>query len=271
MNQERPNEAAAKLIFERETGVDLRHADTGGESEVDYLSLDEAVALEVTAVTDGEKRGALIALRRSIEKGAPATELQGCWFVYVPENQAKMRTFVQRVKPAIAELEFAGVTRFDHQRAAIHVLERGDLSSLYKPLLAAGVVRAVYEPHQRSQSDAEHSHQILVIPESGGSATSSNDAVERLVSELGTKEDNPRKLLRSGAEQRHLFVWLDGDTPYNIARSLSHTDPLGEGWGLPTVTPKLHPAITHLWIMHQWTGKGWLWNGHLWAELQDLR
>ncbi|KQV05015.1 hypothetical protein [Leifsonia sp. Root112D2] len=68
MNQERPNEAVAKQIVERVMGIELTHADTHGG--VDYLSLDGTVALEVTAVTDGEKKGARGALRKSEAKGA---------------------------------------------------------------------------------------------------------------------------------------------------------------------------------------------------------
>lgn len=269
MNQERPNEAAAKDIVERTTGVDLEHADTNGG--VDYLSPDGTVALEVTAVTNGEKKGARDALRKSVAKDDPTTELQGCWIVFAPDNQSKMKTFVQRVKPALAELELAGISRFDQQSAAIHVLQGGAHASLYKPLLEAGVEQAAYEPHPQSQDDPAHSHQMLVSTGSGGSASGSDEAVDRLMSELNTRTDDPKKLLESGAEQRHLFVWLNDDSPHKIARPLSHTAPSSIGWGLPTVTPKLDPAITHLWVMHERSGKGWRWDGNVWAELQDPR
>lgn len=269
MNQERPNEAAAKDIVERATGVDLEHADTHGG--VDYLSPDGTVALEVTAVTHGEKKGARDALRKSVAKDDPTTELEACWIVFAPDDQSKMKTFVQRVKPALAELELAGISRFDRQSAAIHVLQGGAHATLYKPLLDAGVERAASDPHLKSQGDPAHIHQMIVSTGSGGSANGSDEAVDRLMSELDTREDNPKKLLDSGAQQRHLFVWLNDDSPHKIARPLSHTVPSGTGWGLPTVTPKLDPAITHLWVMHERSGKGWLWDGNVWAELQDPR
>lgn len=269
MNQERPNEAAAKDIVERISGVDLEHADTHGG--VDYLSPDGTVALEVTAVTDGEKEGARDALRKSVAKDDPTTTLQACWIVLAPDSQSRMKTFVQRVKPALAELELAGVPRFDRQSAAIHVLQGGAHASLYKPLLDAGVERAGSVPHSQSQDDPAHSHRMIVSAGSGGSASGSDEAVDRLMSELNTRKDNPKKLLDSGAKQRHLFVWLNDDSPFKMARPLSHPAPPGVVWGLPTVTPKLDPAITHLWVMHERSGKGWLWDGNVWAELQDPR
>lgn len=57
MNQERPNEAVARRIVERVMGMGREHADTHGG--VDYVSPDRTVALEVTAVTEGKKKGEL--------------------------------------------------------------------------------------------------------------------------------------------------------------------------------------------------------------------
>lgn len=93
MNQARPNEVIAKQIVERLMGIQLEHADTHGG--VDYISTDGTVALEVTAVTDAEKKGARDALSRSAAKGSPTTRLQGCWLVFVSDTQPGMKTFVQ--------------------------------------------------------------------------------------------------------------------------------------------------------------------------------
>lgn len=86
------------------------------------------------------------------------------------------------------------------------------------------------------------------------------------------KNDNPKKLKASGAEQRHLFVWLDGDTRFDIARPLSREAPAwgGEGFGTPSKAPVLDAAITHLWVVHQESRFGWLWDGVTWRELRDL-
>lgn len=269
MNQERPNEAIAKQIVERVMGIQLAHADTHGG--VDYLSLDCTVALEVTAVTDGEKKGARDALSRSAAKGSRTT-LQGCWLVFAADNQPGMKTFVQRVQPAIAELEFAGQTYFDDQPASAHVDDNGELSNIYRPLLDAGVERAIYKPHPKRPEDPDHVHRLWVSTGSGGSVSGSDESFDRLMEELNQKTDNPTKLRASAAEQRHLFVWLNDDTWYNIARPLSREAPpswADEGWGLPTTDPQLDPAITHLWVVHARSRLGWLWDGEKWRELRN--
>jgi hypothetical protein len=264
VNVERPNELVAKRIVEREMKVDLEHHDTNGG--VDYLSLDGVVSLEVTAVTDGEKDGAWKALKRSKAKGASAAVLQGCWIVVVPDDQAEMRTFVQRVQPAIVELELAGQAHFDRQRAAIHVMNRGALARVYQPLLDAGVERAVHAPHRESP---DHDHRLIISAGSGGTASGSDAAVGLLLDALVDKPDNSRKLRDTGASQRHLFVWVNDNTAYGIARPLARENPPwgGDEWGLPSKAPTLDPAITHLWIMHEGSGMGWLWDGDEWKEV----
>ena len=91
------------------------------------------------------------------------------------------------------------------------------------------------------------------------------------------------RLSESGADQRHLFVWIDGATPFAIERALSHG---GEGWvrddedsgavtddafGLPAQDPHLDPAISHLWVVHERSARGWLWSADLgWRALEGL-
>ena len=268
MNQERPNEANAKQIVERVMGIQLQHADTHGG--VDYTSTDRSIALEVTAVTTGEKRGARAALFKSEEKGSP-TRLQGCWHVFAPDTQERMKTFVQRVQPKIAELEFADKTYFEDQSALLHVLEGGELSHVYLPLLEAGVEMATRVPHPDHPEDPKHVHGIFVSTGSGGSVSGSNESLVLLMEELNEKLDNAEKLRESGADERHLFVWLDDDTRYEIVRPLSREAPFKAdvGWGLPTIKPQLDDAVTQLWVMHARSRLGWRWDGATWQELRD--
>jgi hypothetical protein len=265
MNQERPNEQRAKQLVEHVIGIHLHHHDTHGG--VDYLSADGSVALEVTAVTDGEKDGAWKALKKSEAKGAPDVELQGCWIIFVPDDLAGMKTFVQRVQPAIAELELAGEAYFDQQSAALHTIERGPLATIYRPLLEAGVERASHVPHGPRDDDPAHKHRLFTSSGSGGSASGSKEAIDLLLNELRPKVDNVRKLGASGAGQRHLFVWVNDNTAFGIQRPLSYgADDL---WGLPSGAPELDSAITHLWVVHERSGSGWLWDGETWQELQE--
>lgn len=270
MNQERPNEKRAKRIVDRVMQVELQHHDTHGG--VDYISFDGDVALEVTAVTDGQKDGAWRALKRSEARGAPKAELQGCWIVFVPDDLARMKTLVQRVQPAIVELELAGELSFDRQRAVTHSFGGGPLAGVYRPLLEAGVERAVHVPDGPQRlGGADHKHRLFVSVGGGGSAGGSDEAVDLLLDELRPKEDNLRKLRDTGAGQRHLFVWINDNTAFAIERPLSRkpAPAAGDFWGLPSITPQLDPAITHLWVVHERTGAGWLWDGETWRELQE--
>ena len=266
MNQERSEERDAKLIVERVMGVQLEHADTNGG--VDYLSTDRTVALEVTAVTDGEKQGAREALAKSVSKGS-STGLQRCWLVFLSDKQQRMKSFVQRVQPAIARLEFAAEAYFDDQLAMAHILANGELSSVYRALLEAGVERAVASPN--CPADQGHVHSIWPSTGSGGSVSGSDESLERLLGELVAKLDNPKKLRDSCADQRHLFVWLNDDTGYSIARPLSRESPswAEDGWGLPGVRPALDSAITHLWVVHERSRLGWMWDGEEWRTLRN--
>ncbi|MFZ4842101.1 hypothetical protein [Mycetocola saprophilus] len=264
MNKERDDERAAKLVIEAVLSICLSHADhTGG---VDYVSVDGRHAVEVTRVTDGEKRAGRSALRWAKRAGMPEGDLQTCWLVIVPEGQSGLKTFRRDVYPAIIELEKAGETVFWRQIAALHMLEGGPLSEPYKILLEAGVESASAVP---DHSHKKQEHRVIPLLNSGGSSSGSNHAVAQLAAALKRKPDNPDKLKDSGKEHRHLFVWIDDDTPLVISRPLARDAPAwsdGE-YGVPTVPPQLDAVITHLWIAHEGTGRGWLWDGAAWCEI----
>jgi hypothetical protein len=269
VNPERPNEAEAKQIVERVMGIQLEHADINGG--VDYKSTDGTVALEVATVTNGEKKRTRDALSKSAEECSLTPKLQNCWMVFASDTQRQMKTFAQRVQSAMAELELAGVTYIDEQAAAEHVIDKGELSHIYKSLLDVGVEGAVPLDSNRPE-DPNHVHCILVSTGSGGSAHGSDESLGRLMEALNEKTDNPSKLSESGAEQGHLFVWLDDDTSYNIALPLIRESPseADGGWGLPTTNPQLDPTITYLWVVHARSRLGWLWDGESWQKLRDL-
>ncbi len=266
MNYERPNELLAKQVVEEVLAVELEYADTRGG--VDYMSTDGKIALEVTAVTEGRNKGARDALKKSIKKGVPGAELATCWIVFAPEGQANMKIFLQRVQPALVELERVGETFFDRDRARTHTVQGGPLAEIYRPLLDAGVERATHAPHRVSPEDRDHVHAVWVTTGSGGSVSGSDESLDRLLHALSDKPDNPQKLAASCAEQRHLFVWVNDDTWYNIARPLSMPAPswAEEGWGAPSISPTLDPAITHFWVMHERSRIGWLWDGATWQK-----
>lgn len=264
MNRERPEEQAAKPLLEAVLGVELEHADTNGG--VDYRSVDGSHAVEVTRVTDGRKRAGREALDSSRVSDAPHGDLQTCWIAVVPDTKSRLKTFVQNVHPPLVELERAGEVAFDRNRAAVHVIERGPLSGPYESLLAAGVEMASAVP---DHSHRRHTHRVIPSLGSGGSASGSDEALELLTSELDQRADNHRKLRESRAQNRHLFVWIDDDTRFDLARALAHEPPKWDehGFGLPSKTPHLHPSITQLWVVHERWRRGWRWDGGTWRDL----
>lgn len=268
MNQERSDERAAKMILEEIVGVQLEHADTNGG--VDYVSVDGTHAVEVTRVTDGRRRAARGALRMSVGPEPHDGVLETCWVAFVPDTtSAPLKTFRRNVHRQFVELERTGERHFESGRATAHVLEKGPLSHLYLPLLRAGVETAsAVEGHRHRL----HAHKVIVSLGSGGSSSGSDEALVLLIEALGEREDNPRKLRESGAKHRHLFVWLDDDTRFDIVRPLSLEAPSWDigGFGLPSFMPNLHSAITNLWVVHEGSRRGWAWNGEEWRDLREL-
>jgi len=267
MNSERHDEKQAKRIFEKSMSVQLEHADKFGG--VDYRSVDGRIAVEVTRVTEGINRSSRYALRKSRAIGAPESILATCWKVSVPETGQRLDRFYQNVQPAIVELEQAGVKFFDRHRAATHVRQQGPLSSVYEVLVLAGITRASAMPRHNHKRDLEP-HRLIPAHDSGGLVGDSDRAVTLLAAALQKKADNPKKLGESGAEQRHLFVWLDGDTPDDIGLPLdrNHASSTNEELGIPSKAPALDPRITHLWVVREGATRGWLWDGTMWHNLQ---
>lgn len=262
VNRERADEMVAKGVVESVLGVALAYADVN-DGDVDYRSADGLVAVEVTRVTNGERKAARDALSTSRAASArPSVLLQSCWLVFLPDTQRGMNTVYQNLRPLFAQLEAAGVTYFDGDAAAVHVLQGGPLAGVYRQLRAAGVDRARMISHL---GDAGHVHDVLLSPGSGGSAGGSDESVVLLSAVLSGRPDNVSKLAKSGASQRHLFVWVDDDTRFDIARPLSREAPAwaeADGsFGTPTRAPALDPAVTHLWVVHERSRRGWLWDG----------
>lgn len=73
-----------------------------------------------------------------------------------------------------------------------------------------------------------------------------------------SQADNIRKLGRSGARERHIFVLVPGFTPAPFPVIDLLIEP---GAPLPTIPPVLPPEITHAWAMSSWsTGDGFRWS-----------
>lgn len=268
MNRERPDEVRARSIVERATTMLFEHADkTGG---VDYLSQDGTAALEVTRFTDARKRRGRVAARSSRDSPSASTELKSCWVLMVPEIQPRMKGLVQRVLPSLVQLEEIGEFRFSNWHAASHVRGEGSKSAIYRSLLEAGVERAG-ALGDRPSPDRGHVHRAILSLGDSGTAAGIDEALRELENELDLRQDNFVKLSAVATKQRHLFVWLDDDTPYAVSHPLrrSAVDGPPEAVELPTRQPRLNPVVSHLWIVSDESGRGWLWNGATWSPVQE--
>ncbi|WP_412873654.1 hypothetical protein ACL00U_16725 [Curtobacterium poinsettiae] len=144
----------------------------------------------------------------------------------------------------------------------MQVFQGGEYAELYRALLSMKVEHALAIADSASP-EPDDRHRVFVTVGGGGSASGSNEAVELLSDALAATTDNAAKLTESGALQRHLFVWIDGATPFAIERALSRQPPSSDddgdnGFGVPTQPPTLDPAFTHLWVLHEGSGRGWL-------------
>ena len=109
-------------------------------------------------------------------------------------------------------------------------------------------------------------HRIDIVRASGYSASGSDAALALIEEDLNEKHDNFGKL--RGADERHLYVWVDGDTDLAVARPFRGGKP--DEWdhfGLPTRSPKLNEPVDHLWIIDRATSKGWVWRSAGWVSL----
>ncbi len=266
MNSEREDERDAKGVVERALQVPLDHFDTHGG--VDYRSPDGLVAVEVTRVTDGRKRAGRSALAKS-ENGEGQPALASCWLVFVDATHESLKNIERRIRPMLADLEAAGLHEFDAGSAQLHILEKRPHWEIVRRLYAIGIESAWVSDHPETPG---HTHEIYPSLTTDGSIGGSNESLGNLLEELNKKTDNEEKLAESGADMRILFVWIDGDTPYEIQRPLAAAPPEGleSQFGLPTFAPPLDRAITHLWIVHEGSRLGWLWDGMNWAALDGV-
>ncbi|MCP2637657.1 hypothetical protein K0817_013945 [Microbacterium sp. HD4P20] len=277
MNHEDPDEIDAKRVVQRVLGIQLEHADKYGG--VDYRSLDGRIAVEVTRVTAGDRLKSRKAINKSVKKQTRTAPLSMCWVATPPETGVRLDSFVQTVQPALAQLEAAGVHDFDRERDAVEVILHNtgtQHSPIVEPLMVllnAGAETAAAVPHQEYADDPNHEHRLHYGLVSPYTHQGSDDALARILAELQEKTDNPKKLAESGAEARHLFVWVDGDTDREISRALHGEAPswvYDDSYGTPSTAPDLDPAITHLWVVHEGTRQGWVWDGESWQGLKDV-
>ncbi|CAL9417883.1 hypothetical protein SUDANB130_01786 [Streptomyces sp. enrichment culture] len=234
-------------------GVEVRPHDDGSRPGMHDFDLvrdgQRFAAVEVTAAADA----ASIELWKLLNDGGRWIQggLAGGWMVsLLPTSRAKR---VRAELPKfLAELERTGI----QQLSEVH----GPTGKLSDRAERLGIVSAYQSPTTDFPGSIYCT--ISLPPEqSGGFVPDTGDAFAHWVGGWLREPqgaDNLRKLQRSGAAERHLFLLLPGFT----TAPFEAFDPLIRPEGpLPEAAPQLPEEITHLWAMSTWsTGDGFHWS-----------
>lgn len=209
-------------------------------------------AVEVTAAADGDS----IALWKLMNGGHErwiAEELRGGWIVTV-SPAARAKRLRKELPVLLANLENINV-----RELRLGWRKDGLLDEIAEDL---GVTDAF-------QGDTSFPGSIYITLEapaerSGGVVAETGCALAEWIGNFlrdPDQDDVLQKLARSGASERHAFVFLPGFTtaPFSVSDLLMRTDP-----PLPIEQPRLPPEVTHIWIVSsgigfRWSpGVGWL-------------
>lgn len=169
-----------------------------------------------------------------------------------------MKGLPQRVATSLAQLKAIDQTDFSGQVARACAPRDRSVSAVYEALLRDGVECALALPDSVSSGDG-HVHEVVPCPGNGGGICEPDETLEWLERDLNSRQGNFQKLAESGARQCHLFVWLDDETPYSVARAVLRASPDGPLESLPARPPRLAQVVTHLWVVHEESEAGWLW------------
>ncbi|SIN14464.1 hypothetical protein [Micromonospora cremea] len=234
-------------------GVEVKQHDDNSRGSMHDLDLIRGGwrfgAVEVTAAADGESIALWKLMYRPGQRWIER-DLAGGWAVALLPS-ARAKRLRSELPILLAELERRGVREVPRYR---HSTDR--FSAWLGEL---GVVHA----HQAGTDSPGSIYVNIELPleRSGGWVADTGDALAEWLSGwmLEPHEaDNLRKLERSGAAERHLFVILPGFTtaPFAAAELLMRPEA-----PLPTVPPTLPPAVTHAWVMSTWSAPhGFRWS-----------
>jgi hypothetical protein len=206
-------------------------------------------AVEVTAAADAEQ----IELWKLVGgKGKRWIEpsLVGGWLVRVlPSTRA--RKLHKQLPDLLEELEHEGVS-----------VVRGGRTSADRFRASAGKLGVA----EARQGPTAHPGSIYVmidqpLKQIAGFVPDTGDPLAAWLSEWlaePSQHDNIRKLGRSDAGAKHVFVLVPGFTPAPFAVIYLLIE---SGAPLPTVPPVLPSGITHVWAMSMWgSGDGFRWS-----------
>ena len=226
----RPNEKIAQVLLERAlpgARAEWKVSQSHGEWDFD-LHLDGAICpVEVTQATsqDAEEFSAALFGKGGVKSSVPRVRSQGCWSVTV-SRLAKINTVRKRLDGLLADLETTGLTSFSVQAA--EAMGRPEVRALWEEIRVTDGFR---------NPEAELvAHQLMAPIDS---AMLASDQVVAALEREVRKPDNRKKLGRSAATRRHLFVHIAYDC-YPAFEAMSQC-------GLPHSLVRLPSEVTHVW------------------------
>lgn len=249
---ERPEEFMARKFLESFLNVNLKFADTGGTSKVDYNFSRENLecSLEVSRFTEQIQKG--------LWKGySPGQELmhfpslRSHWLLSA-RGMPKMKDVEKYIFPALHTLERYFLESYWPSLQSWWFEHDPELKVVAESFEIVGIESAQSRTQMFFQDD-NLIFNIGVIFGNNWMYGGPNSALEILEEYIGRAKDNLAKLAQTEADERHLWLWLDEHSLRGVSDAFKD-----EGVALPSRSPNLPHAVTHLWIVNEVSGLGWM-------------
>lgn len=249
--KERAEEFAARKFLESFLNLDLHLADLGGTSQVDYnFSKDNLkCSLEVSRFTEQIQKG-LWEVYSDGDEMLHSPLLRGHWLLSacgMPKNKDVQKYII----PALHTLERYFLDSYWPSLQSWWFEHDRDLKVVAEAFEFVGIESA----QSRAQMFYQDDNLIFNIGITYGNNWmygGPDSALEILEEYIGCTGDNLRKLAQTGADERHLWLWLDEHSLRGVSDAFKEED-----IALPSRKPNLPPAVTHLWIVSDVNGLGW--------------
>lgn len=224
----RPSEWAAQALLERAlpgARAEWVASQSNGEWDFDLHIAQAIYPVEVTQATsqEAEEFTATLLGRGGAKSNVPRKQARWCWSVTV-SRLAKINTVRKRLDDLLSQLEVTGLTQFDVQDSD----SRPEVQALWQEIRVTDGFR---------HPDGEQVGHHLMFPVDSA-MLSSNQVVAALEREA-QKDDNRRKLGRSPAAHRHLFVHIAYDC-YPAFEAMLQC-------GVPHSAMRLPSEVTAIW------------------------
>jgi hypothetical protein len=185
-------------------------------------------AVEVTSITDGTVKATVAAVDRY--RRIPRRLSAKDWRIH-PASDASIKRIADKADAYLAEIEATGVEQF---RSSSDASSSPPVAAIWRDLrIRAGRVLPSKAPGI-----------FIALPVTGGA--SGPTLVVAAVETVASKPDNLDKLAISGADERHLAIYVDPSATA-VLMALRDLDPPPEPLDLPG-------EVTHVWVFSETYG-----------------